>query len=306
MSRPTAYAAPTPAASPLWEGYSYGLIGVLVFSLTLPMTRIAVAEMSPLLIGLGRALLASVPAALLLWLTRSRRPNRSEWSGVILAALGIVVGWPLTSTLAMATVSSSHGAVFNGLLPLSTAIFAAWRSGERPSGAFWAWSTAGAILVMTYALRQGHGSLQVGDLWLLLAVLLGGMGYAEGARASRTLGGARTICWALTISAPVLAAPVLWIGTDLVMTRGWPTSAVLLAFIYLAFGSMFLGFFAWYRGLAIGGIARVGQVQLLQPFLTVLAAAWLFHEPVEPMTYVFALAVIAIIAGGRRAIVKTS
>ena len=270
------------------------------------MTRIAVTEMSPLLIGLGRALLASVPAILLLWLTRSRRPNRSEWPGVILAAVGIVVGWPLTSTLAMATVSSSHGAVFNGLLPLSTAIFAAWRSGERPSGAFWAWSAAGAILVMTYALRQGHGSLQVGDLWLLLAVLLGGMGYAEGARASRTLGGARTICWALAISAPVLAAPVLWIGTDLVMTRGWPTSAVLLAFLYLAFGSMFLGFFAWYRGLAIGGIARVGQVQLLQPFLTVLAAAWLFHEPVEPLTYVFAFAVIAILAGGRRAIVKTS
>ncbi|CAM4245094.1 DMT family transporter [Bordetella muralis] len=304
MSRPTTYAAPAPVASPLWEGYSYGLIGVLVFSLTLPMTRIAVADMSPLLIGLGRALLAAVPAALLLWLTRSRLPNRDEWPGVVLAALGIVVGWPLTSTLAMATVSSSHGAVFNGLLPLCTAIFAAWRSGERPSGAFWGWAGAGAVLVMTYALRQGHGSLQTGDLWLLVAVILGGMGYAEGARASRTLGGARTICWALVISAPVLAGPVIWMGVDLIATRGWPDMGVLGAFAYLAFGSMFLGFFAWYRGLAIGGIARVGQVQLLQPFLTVLAAAWLFHEPVEPMTFVFALAVIAIIAGGRRAIVK--
>ena len=304
MSRSTAYAAPAPTASPLWEGYSYGLIGILVFSLTLPMTRIAVSEMSPLLIGLGRALLAAVPAILLLWLTRSRFPNQDEWPGVILAALGVVVGWPLTSTLAMATVSSSHGAVFNGLLPLSTAIFAAWRSGERPSGTFWGWATAGAILVMTYALRQGHGSLQTGDLWLLVAVILGGMGYAEGARASRTLGGARTICWALAISTPVLAGPVIWMGMDLISTQGWPSAGVLAAFVYLAFGSMFLGFFAWYRGLAIGGIARVGQVQLLQPFLTVLAAAWLFHESVEPMTFVFAIAVIAIIAGGRRAIVK--
>jgi len=300
MSRPTAYASPTSAATPLWEGYGYGLLGVLVFSLTLPMTRVAVAELSPLLIGLGRALLAAVPAALYLWLTRSRRPNRQEWLGVVLAALGIVVGWPLASTLAMATVPASHGAVFNGLLPLSTAAFAAWRSGERPSPAFWGWAVAGAVLVMAYALRQGHGSLQTGDLWLLLAVLLGGMGYAEGARASRTLGGARTICWALVISAPAIAGPVAWMAGR----TPWPSAPVAAAFAYLAFGSMFLGFFAWYRGLAVGGIAQVGQVQLLQPFLTVLAAALLFHEEVEPMTFVFALAVIAIIAGGRRAIVR--
>jgi len=300
MSRPTAYAPPAPAVTPLWEGYSYGLLGVLVFSLTLPMTRVAVAELSPLLIGLGRALLAAVPAALYLWLTRSRHPDRAEWSGVLLAVLGIVVGWPLASTLAMATVPASHGAVFNGLLPLSTAAFAAWRSGERPSAAFWGWAVAGAVLVMAYALRQGHGSLQTGDLWLLLAVLLGGMGYAEGARASRTLGGARTICWALVVSAPLVAVPVLWLAVD----TAWPSATVAMAFAYLAFGSMFLGFFAWYRGLAVGGIARVGQVQLLQPFLTVLAAALLFHEEVEPMTFVFALAVIAIIAGGRRAIVR--
>ena len=301
MSRPTAYASPAPAAaSPLWEGYGYGLLGVLVFSLTLPMTRVAVAELSPVLIGLGRALLAAVPAALLLWLTRSRLPNRHEWPGVLLAATGIVVGWPMASTLAMATVPAAHGAVFNGLLPLSTAAFAAWRSGERPSLAFWAWAVAGAVLVVGYALRQGHGALQTGDLWLLLAVLLGGMGYAEGARASRTLGGARTICWALAVSAPVIAGPVLWLAAH----TPPPSATVAAAFAYLAFGSMFLGFFAWYRGLAVGGIARVGQVQLLQPFLTVVAAALLFHETVEPLTFVFALAVVAIIAGGRRAIVR--
>jgi len=149
-----------------------------------------------------------------------------------------------------------------------------------------------------YSLRQGHGAPQPGDLWLLLAVVLGGMGYAEGARTARTLGGWRTICWALTISAPVLALPVGWLAAG----AEAPGGAAATAFAYLAFGSMFLGFFAWYRGLAMGGIARVGQVQLLQPFLTVLAAALLFGEPVQADTFAFALAVIAVIAGGRRAL----
>ncbi|KGD93748.1 transporter [Achromobacter sp. RTa] len=304
MTRPAFYPSPQAAAGASgtpWEGYAYGFLGVLVFSLTLPMTRLAVAELQPLLVGLGRALVAAVPAVALLWLTRARRPNRQEWPGVILAALGIVVGWPLASSFAMQTVPSSHGAVFNGLLPLSTAAFAALRSGERPSATFWAWALAGAALVTAYALRQGHGTLSLGDLWLLVAVVLGGMGYAEGARASRTLGGGRTICWALAISAPVVAAPVGWMAAQ----ASWPSATVVLACAYLAFGSMFLGFFAWYRGLAVGGIARVGQVQLLQPFLTVVAAALLFGESVETATFFFAAAVIVVIAGGRRAIVGT-
>ncbi|AYD63005.1 DMT family transporter [Achromobacter sp. LC458] len=297
---PSAQTAPA-APPPVWEGYGYGFLGVLVFSLTLPMTRLAVAELAPLLVGLGRALVAAVPAVALLWITRSRRPTRQEWPGVILAALGIVVGWPLASSLAMQTVPSAQGAVFNGLLPLSTAAFAALRSGERPSAAFWAWATAGAALVTVYALRQGNGTLTTGYLWLLVAVVLGGMGYAEGGRAARTLGGSRTICWALAISAPVVAAPVGWMAAQ----AHWPSAAVVSACAYLAFGSMFLGFFAWYRGLAVGGIARVGQVQLLQPFLTVVAAALLFGESVEASTFVFAATVIAVIAGGRRAIVRT-
>jgi len=292
---PVSPSLPAPAA---WEGYGYGLVGVLVFSLTLPMTRVAVAELSPLLVGLGRALAAALPAILLLALTRSRRPNRAEWPGVVLAAVGIVAGWPVASTLAMQTVPSSHGAVVNGLLPLCTAAFAAWRSHERLPRAFWLWAVAGAALVVAYSLRQGHGAPQPGDLWLLLAVVLGGMGYAEGARAARTLGGWRTICWALAISAPALALPVGWLAAD----APAPSGAAWAASAYLAFGSMFLGFFAWYRGLAVGGIARVGQVQLLQPFLTVLAAALLFGEPAQADTFAFAIAVIAVIAGGRRAL----
>ncbi|CUJ36028.1 transporter [Achromobacter xylosoxidans] len=297
---PSPQVAPAASAASSWEGYGYGLLGVVVFSLTLPMTRVAVAELPPLLVGLGRALLAAVPALALLWLTRSRRPDRREWPGVILAAIGIVVGWPLASSLAMQTVASSHGAVFNGLLPLSTAVFAAWRSGERPSPAFWGWAMVGAALVCAFALREGRGSLVMGDFWLLLAVLLGGMGYAEGARASRTLGGWRTICWALVISAPVLVVPVGWMAAQ---QAHWPGADVIWASAYLAFGSMFLGFFAWYRGLAAGGIARVGQIQLLQPFLTVLAATLFFGESADMITFLFAAAVIVVIAGGRRAIV---
>lgn len=297
---PSPQTAPAASAASPWEGYGYGFLGVLIFSLTLPMTRLAVAELPPLLVGLGRALLAAVPALILLWATRSRRPDRREWPGVVLAAVGIVVGWPLASTLAMQSVSSSHGAVFNGLLPLSTAAFAAWRSGERPSPSFWLWAMVGAALVCTFTLRQGHGMLAVGDFWLLLAVVLGGLGYAEGARASRTLGGWRTICWALVISAPVIAAPVGWLASQ---QTGLPSADVMWACAYLAFGSMFVGFFAWYRGLAAGGIARVGQIQLLQPFLTVLAAALFFGEAVDLATFLFAAAVIVVIAGGRRAIV---
>ncbi|CAB3740112.1 hypothetical protein LMG3441_05538 [Achromobacter kerstersii] len=170
---PSAQTAPATPPS-VWEGYGYGFLGVLVFSLTLPMTRLAVAELAPLLVGLGRALVAAVPAVALLWITRSRLPTRTEWPGVILAALGIVVGWPLASSLAMQTVPSANGAVFNGLLPLSTAAFAALRSGERPSAVFWGWAVAGAALVTAYALRQGDGVLTTGYLWLLVAVVLGG------------------------------------------------------------------------------------------------------------------------------------
>jgi drug/metabolite transporter (DMT)-like permease len=281
-----------------WEGYGAALVGILIFSLTLPMSRIAVAELDPLLVGLGRALAAAVPAGLLLWLTRSRLPRREEMHGVILAALGVVVGWPVTSTMAMQSVPAAHGAVINGLLPLATAACAALGSGERPSRQFWLWAMAGAGLVAAFALREGGGAPQAGDLWLLVAVALGGMGYAEGARVSRTLGGWRTICWALVFSAPFIAGPVAWMAAHVPAA---PSASAWMALAYLSFGSMFLGFFAWYRGLARGGIARVGQIQLLQPFMTVTAAAVLFGEQVAPATLAFALAVIGVIAGGRAA-----
>jgi drug/metabolite transporter (DMT)-like permease len=299
VTLPDLSATPSPLApANAWQGYGFGLMGVAVFSLTLPMTRVAVQALDPLLVGFGRALLAALPALVWLAATRSRRPRAEEWPGILLAALGIVIGWPLASTFAMQSVPSSHGAIVNGLLPLSTALFAAWRSHERLPRAFWLFALLGAAIVVGFALAEGGGRLQTGDLWLLFAVVLGGMGYAEGARVARTLGGGRTICWALAACAPFTLAPVIVLG---LRVSAPPAADVLAACAYLGFGSMFLGFFAWYRGLAMGGIARVGQVQLLQPFLTVVAAALLFGEPVSTPTFICAVAVIAVIAAGKRA-----
>jgi drug/metabolite transporter (DMT)-like permease len=293
---------PTPnAPANAWQGYGFGLIGVAVFSLTLPMTRVAVQVLDPLLVGFGRALLAAVPALVWILVTRSRAPRANEWTGIALAALGIVLGWPLASSFAMQSVPSSHAAVISGLLPLSTALFAAWRSHERPSPAFWLFALLGAAIVVGFALAEGGGRLQTGDLWLLLAVVLGGMGYSEGARVARTLGGARTICWTLIGCAPFALLPTIVL---VLRVPTLPDAGVLAACAYLSFGSMFLGFFAWYRGLAAGGIARVGQVQLLQPSLTVVAAALLFGEPVGTSTFACAIAIIAVIAAGKRVSVK--
>jgi len=279
-------------------GYGYGILAVLIFSLTLPMTRVAVAEMDPLLISLGRAWVAAIPAALILWLGRCRRPTASEWRGLALAATGVVFAWPICSTIAMQTVPAAHGAVVNGLLPLTTALFGAWLNHERLPRSFWFWAGAGAIVVTGFALYAGHGALQAGDLWLVAAVILGGMGYAEGGRIACTLGGARTICWCLVGSLPFVTVPTFYLTAQVTQ---WPSAPALGAFAYLTFGSMLVAFFAWYKGMALGGIARIGQIQLIQPFLTVLASAWLFGEYVTWPTYLFALIVIAIIAASRYA-----
>jgi len=289
-TQPFAYAASRSG------GYGYGLVGVLIFSLTLPMTRLAVLELSPWFIALGRAWVAAIPAALILWLSRSRRPNAAEWRGIALASIGVVVSWPLFSTIAMQTVPASHGAVVNGLLSLTTALFGAWCNNERLPASFWLSAGAGAIIVTTFALYAGDGSIQAGDLWLVAAVIFGGIGYAQGGKVAATLGGWRTICWCLVASLPFLTAPTFYMVSQ--MTH-WPSAVTLWAFAYLALGSMFLGFFAWYKGLAIGGIARVGQVQLIQTFLTVAASALLFGESVPASTYFFAIVVIAVIAASR-------
>lgn len=277
-----------------------GLVGVVVFSMTLPMTRLAVAGLDAGFVAFGRAAVAAVAAAVLLMAWRAPWPTAAQWRSLVVVAAGIVLGFPYFSSLAMRDVPAAHGAIVVGLLPLATAVCAAWFARERPSAGFWACAIAGSALVIGFALRQG-GGFAWGDGWMLAAVVAGAVGYAEGGRLSQTMGGTRTICWALVVSLPVVLPLAGWRAT----VTDWQVPASAWGgFAYVALMSQLIGFFFWYAGLARGGVARVGQVQLVQPFLTVLFAALVVGEPLEAATLVFALAVIATVAIGRRAAVR--
>ncbi|WP_046246486.1 DMT family transporter [Hymenobacter terrenus] len=283
------------------KGLWYGLVGVVSFSLSLPATRLAVADLDPVVVGLGRALVAALLAAGLLLVTRTPRPSRSQLRGLLLVALGVVVGFPLLSAWAMQRVPAAHGAIVIGVLPLATALASVMRAGERPSGRFWVLSLMGAAVVVGYVLADGGGQLQAADAWLLGAVAAAALGYAEGGRLARELGGWQVICWALVLAAPVLVFPV----AQAVRAHGLHAGPMAWAgFAYVSMVSMFLGFFAWYHGLALGGVARVGQLQLLQPFLTILASAALLGETISGRTLLAAGLVILIVAMGRRAAVS--
>jgi drug/metabolite transporter (DMT)-like permease len=278
-------------------GMALGLIGVIIFSLTLPMTRIVVQEIHPLLNGLGRALLAAIPAAALLFWQREKWPTWAQVKGLSLVALGVIVGFPVLSAWAMKTLPASHGALVNGLQPLCVVIYAAWLSHERPSKAFWACAALGSALVLGYALISGAGNIQAGDLWMLAAVAIGGLGYAEGGRLAKQMGGWQVICWALVLSSPLLLGPVIYLAMQ---HQGPISTGTWWAFGYVSIFSQFIGFFAWYAGLAMGGISRVSQVQLLQIFFTIAFSALFFGERIEPITWVFAAGVIATVMLGRK------
>jgi drug/metabolite transporter (DMT)-like permease len=248
-------------------------------------------------VGLGRAVVAGVLAALVLVVTRAPFPGWSQVPRLALVALGVIVGFPLFSAWALRHVPAAHGAVVVGLLPLATALAGAWLAHERPTRRFWASAVFGSAVVVAFALWQGGGKPHPADALLLLAVAAAAIGYAEGGRLARTLGGWQVICWALVFAAPVLAIPAWWAIDERLATA---PAAAWIGFAYVSVVSMFLGFFAWYRGLAMGGIAAVGQVQLLQPFLTILASALLLGERIDAATIVAAAMVIASIAIGRR------
>lgn len=293
-SPPAAYA---PTARDRRLGLWLGLLGVVAFSGTLPATRIAVAVLDPIFVGLGRALVAAMLAALVLTATRTPVPPRALWPRLGIVALGVVAGWPVLTAFAMRYVPAAHGAVVAGLLPLATALAGAWLAHERPRRQFWIWALAGSAVVVAFALWEGGGRLQAADLLLAAAVAAAAIGYAEGARLARILGGWQVICWVLILAAPFVAIPT-WLTFDArSLAAPWSAWA---SFAYVAVISQFLGFFAWYRGLALGGIAAVGQTQLLQPFLTIFASAWLLAEPVSAATYISAALVIGAIAMGRR------
>ena len=247
----------------------FGMLGVMGFSLTLPMTRLAIVDLDPTFVGFGRSLVAVGVAAIFLWIAKAPRPVGRQWPRLAATSLGVVVGFPLLSTWALESVPSAHGAVIVGTLLLATALFGTWLAGERPSLIFWGATIVGSATIAIFSFSSGGGSFRIADFFLLGAVVSAGFGYAEGARLSRELGAWQTISWALLLSVPVLILPVLHSAPASLSHVGWKSFA---GFAYVSIISMYLAFFSWYKGLAMGVIARVGQIQLLQPFLTLIAA----------------------------------
>ena len=290
----------TPLSNPALEktsGWINGFIGVVIFSGSLPATRLAVLEFDPVFLTVVRAAIAGLLAVALLWLFRERRPAREQWLSLVIVALGVVLGFPLLTALALQHVTSAHSIVFVGLLPLATAIFAVLRGGERPRPVFWLFSLVGSSLVVGFAIAQGLSASPTGDLLMLAAILACGLGYAEGAKLSRTLGGWQVICWALVVALPLMAALSVWLkpaSLSGISVAAWTCLA------YVSLFSMLIGFVFWYRGLAQGGIAAVGQLQLLQPFFGLALAATLLHEQVSLSMLAVTLGVILCVAGAKK------
>lgn len=282
------------------RGMLLGLAGVAMFSLTMPFTRMAVMDLDPLFAALARALgAAALAAGWLVW-RRAALPPRDAWLPLGLVMLGVVIGFPLLSSMALRALPAAHGAVLAGLLPLMTTIYAALRGDERPSLAFWLIAVLGAAIVVAFALFQGGGALAPADLLMFAALAAGAMGYAEGGKLARTLGGPETICWALLLAVPPAASMLAWHLARHPVDVAAVGPAAWVGLAYVTAISMFVGFFFWYRGLALGGIARVGQVQLLQPFMSLLGAAVLLGEQLALNNCLFALAVIGVVCAGRR------
>ena len=287
------------------RGMWLGLLGVAIFAVTLPMTRLATGsaeapQLSPWFVTFGRATLAGALSIAFLLLTRSPWPTPAQRRPLALAVLGNALGFPLLLGFALRLVNSSHAAVVIALLPLVTAAAAAWVMHQRARLGFWLSAAVGAGLVVLYSLvraqqHSGGFALEWADLLLLGAVLLAALGYVYGAQVTPTLGAERVICWICVMALPVtLPGALLTWPQQPIATSAW------LGLLYVGVFSMWAGFFAWFRGLALGGTLRVSQMQLLQPFLSILAAVPLLGEPLELLTLGFALAVVASVFIGKR------
>jgi drug/metabolite transporter (DMT)-like permease len=282
------------------RGFALGALGVVIFAMTLPMTRLAVGDaadpqLPPAFVTAGRAAVAGLLSVLYLLAVRARQPQPRQLAPLAVSALGTVVGFPMGIALALREVDAMHAAVVTGVLPLATAALGALATRQRPSAGFWACALLGCGLVLAFAAWQGSGRLSGADGWLLVAVLSAAMGYVAGARVAVVMPAQQVICWVLVGSLPFTLPAMLWF---------WPEAparaSAWLGFGYAALFSMWLGFFAWYRGLALGGVVRVSQVQLLQPFLALMFAVPVLGERLQPLTLAFSLAVIGVVFLGRR------
>ena len=284
------------------RGFALGALGVVIFAMTLPMTRLAVGDASdpqlpPAFVTAGRAALAGLLSIAYLRIAGAARPAREHWRALAICALGTVLGFPLLLAMALRHVDAMHAAVVTGVLPLGTAMVAALWLRQRASRGFWVCAVIGCALVLAFAARQGNGTLSAADGLLLLAVASASIGYVGGAQVSLKIPAEQVICWVLVLSLP-LTLPA--------MLATWPANAGAVrasawgGFAYVTLFSMWLGFFAWYRGLALGGVLRVSQVQLLQPFLALLFAVPVLGERLDASTVAFALVVMAVVFIGKR------
>lgn len=281
-------------------GWISGFIGVLIFSGSLPATRLAVLEIDPVFLTVLRAAIAGVLGGALLLVFREKLPTPSELVSLALVSGGVVIGFPLFTALALQYVTSAHAIVFIGLLPLSTAVFAVLRGDSNPSWRFWAFSLAGSAAVAIFALTkdQSGGEFSLyGNVMMLLSIIVCGYGYAEGARLSRSIGGWQVICWALVLALPVMLVLAIALRPDSFAGIGAPAW---LSVAYVSLFSMLIGFFFWYHGLALGGAAGVGQLQLLQPFFGLTLAAFVLGEPVSMAMMAVACVVVVCVAGAKR------
>ncbi|GLH80782.1 transporter [Bradyrhizobium sp. SSBR45G] len=278
-------------------GWGSGAVGMTIFSGSLPATRAALGGFAPLFLTGARATLAAMLAALCLVWLRQPLPARRDLVSLAIVSLGVVIGFPLLTALALQHVTSAHAIVFIGLLPLSTALFGVLRGGERPRPLFWLFAGLGAAAVSGFALSQEGVPSPIGDLAMIAAIIVCGLGYAEGAVLTRRLGGWQVISWALLLSSPVMLPLAL---ATMPAAAQDITAAAWLGLAYVSVFSMFIGFAFWYRGLARGGTATVGQLQLLQPFLGLVFASLLLHEPVSATMIGAAGVVVLCVAMARR------
>lgn len=280
------------------SGTLCGIVGIVIFSGSLPATLIAETAFAPVFLTAARTIIAAMFGLALLIVLRQPRPGIDALFPLAIVALGVVVGYPLLSACALQHIEAVRSALWTGLLPLSTALFAVIRNGEKPSSLFWLLSLCGAGAVLAYAAIRTHGGSLTGDAFMLAAILVCGLGYAEGAALSRKLGGWQVISWALLLSSPVtLIIALLYPPLTLthVSAKAWYSLA------YVALFSGLLGFVFWYDALAQGGVARIGQLQLLQPFGGLTLSALLLHERVPASMIVVTLIVLCCVFGARRA-----
>jgi drug/metabolite transporter (DMT)-like permease len=282
--------------------YLWGMLGVCGFGLTLPATKAAVPLFGVVTVGIGRAVLAGILGLILLMMTKSKIPTLQQTGGLIIVALGVVFGFPLFSAYAMKYLPASHGAIVVAIIPLLTALFGNLLAGEKPSKGYWVAASIGSLSIAVYAISVGGGMLHIADLALLLAAIAAAIGYAQGTKLAKEIGSWRTICYALAIVLPVT------IPLSIACLEFNPVPnpiATWMGFFYVSFISMFLAFFAWYKGMSMGGIAKIGQLQLLQPFVTILASAILFSEELTAsMSIVLAIVLLSVYFGQKSLVIR--